>query len=336
MKLTSHERNFIQLIVKYKDHLKKNHGAKGNYFDFIFLCGAEKKPGILDNRSIVSSIVDKNIRTKSIYSEELFDFLSEFDLLTFEELLLEISTNVVIIVESWGSAAELGAFSFVDENLKKLIVINDEIHITKKSFINDGPLKKIGKYQPEKKKVFFEKFTDHIDRKILIVSEELSNKLENITSIETMKANPYEINVDLKILEVREVRYVLWLLIDIIRLFGMFSVNNSYSIFLSIFEVDSINIRTSSKNLISNQSEVRKIFDFLMKVLNESKLIIIEDDKYKINYDFFVESKIQINTFSNLLFTDPFLYSREFIKQRSMIINKLKKSGDYIWKSKKE
>ncbi|MFC0156280.1 retron St85 family effector protein [Xanthomonas dyei] len=65
------------------------------------------------------------------------------DLVTFEEHLAGLSAVVVLVVESAGSIAELGAFSVSEPFLDRLLVVVSQDHYDESSFIRLGPIQKI-------------------------------------------------------------------------------------------------------------------------------------------------------------------------------------------------
>jgi len=71
------------------------------------------------------------------------------DLVDLEMQIAEISTMILLIVESPGSMAELGAFTYVDRILKKLQVVMERRYQNKQSFIMDGPVAKIRAQKPD-------------------------------------------------------------------------------------------------------------------------------------------------------------------------------------------
>ena len=73
------------------------------------------------------------------------------DLLTLEGYLAESADAVIIIVESDGAKAELGAFAYDDQLAKITLVINDISFQDGESFICEGPIKKldrVSKFKP--------------------------------------------------------------------------------------------------------------------------------------------------------------------------------------------
>ena len=64
-------------------------------------------------------------------------------MLTYEELLADISDAIIIFTESCGSYCELGAFADdVDRLTKKMIIVNDKKYEGAQSFLTKGPLAK--------------------------------------------------------------------------------------------------------------------------------------------------------------------------------------------------
>lgn len=118
----------------------------------VFLCGGS----VTDNKSVRHALQElfssKNneffTKYDISYPEDIFDELlssGRDDLLSLESLLAESVDTIIIVVESQGSIAELGAF-INDENLiNKIIVVNDVKYKNSKSFINQGPLKLLRK-----------------------------------------------------------------------------------------------------------------------------------------------------------------------------------------------
>jgi len=125
---------------------------------FVFLCGKDINIDGGGNRQLISDLYSKNRNDIiSVYSERLFSIfdLNTVDLLSFEELLAELSDGIILFVESYGTACELGAFAMRDELLDKLLVINGKEHYGKNTFINDGPIKKV-QNRDEKRVIFAE------------------------------------------------------------------------------------------------------------------------------------------------------------------------------------
>lgn len=89
-----------------------------------------------------------NLAPKVLLAEDVFDKFSQSpyeDLLTFEKDLAGFCSLTVIIAESAGSIAELGAFSALSDVSEKVFVVIDDHHYEQKSFIRRGPIEYIKK-----------------------------------------------------------------------------------------------------------------------------------------------------------------------------------------------
>lgn len=113
----------------------------------VFLCGGAGNYEKECRKSIgdgISKIVSRY--TYSVhYPEDLFIELllghHKHDLLGLENLLATSVNAVVILLQSAGTLAELGAFTNHSELCNKLIVVVDPKHERERSFINYGPLR---------------------------------------------------------------------------------------------------------------------------------------------------------------------------------------------------
>jgi hypothetical protein len=128
-----------------------------------------------------------------IYPEEIFEELlfgsGTNDLLSLENLLAESVDAVVLIPESPGSFAELGAFASNEKLRSKLVCIIDKKYKKDKSFINKGPLKLV---KIANKNALF--FIDTMD---------ISNEISKITStIKKMKKNSSKISDKITLLQI--------------------------------------------------------------------------------------------------------------------------------------
>lgn len=144
----------FEVTLKYvQEYLKK--GAILNNLDaakLIFICGGSKKDTTpSERRKAVKEFIKVKFDTKIevFYAESFIKALTELggtkhsNLLWIEERLFSISDMVIIVLEGFGAACELGAFSNKAPYRKKLFIINDKKYDGVKSFINEGPLRAI-------------------------------------------------------------------------------------------------------------------------------------------------------------------------------------------------
>ncbi len=121
----------------------------------IFLCGADISQKDKIRYKIAEELKQSwptSFYYDIIYPEDIFDELlfssKKSDLLSLEGLLADSVDAIVIIPESPGSFAELGAFANDEKLRKKLICLVDIKYKKDKSFINQGPLKLVKKENP--------------------------------------------------------------------------------------------------------------------------------------------------------------------------------------------
>lgn len=163
-----------QISFKIKEDIFK---PTNTYKTTIFLCGASLRDN-LTLRSRVAEILAKkwySYRYDIIYPEDIFDDLlygsQGNDLLSLEGLLAESVDAILLIPESPGSFAELGAFDNDDKLRKKIICIIDKKFKDDKSFINQGPLKLIKKVNKDNL-LYFD--LNDLDNEIYKLSKALS------------------------------------------------------------------------------------------------------------------------------------------------------------------
>lgn len=198
----------------------------------------------------------------SIISEKLFQG-HELDLLTFEELLAEISDQIIIIVESMGTACELGAFSIKEEYMNKVVVINLKKFSEISSFINDGPIKKIKNINRDnvimvKNSYYMAKGSRELDKYINIT---ISSKVK-------VKPNISQNDVDLK--------NMMYELLNILELFGPMNKNQLFGLYKYFKGFTSYTIRNKNKHKIGVDGQI-------ISLMNSIGLIDVHNDKITIN-----------------------------------------------------
>lgn len=112
----------------------------------IFLCGADitdKTTG----RYKMAQLLNEYRQYELLFPEDIFDDLmtgqGQYSLLDLENLLAESVDAIVILPESPGSLAELGAFANNEDLANRIICIGQQKYSKKKSFINYGPIRLI-------------------------------------------------------------------------------------------------------------------------------------------------------------------------------------------------
>lgn len=118
------------------------------YEGFIFLCGGPTNVRSSDPVSIRDAIYrelakDRALESRVRVAEHYKDWAHESiyrDLVSFEQHLAELSSVIVLVLESPGSIAELGLFSVIKEFQRKLLIFIERDHYTSASFIKLGPV----------------------------------------------------------------------------------------------------------------------------------------------------------------------------------------------------
>lgn len=118
----------------------------------LFFCGGQTPTngelGPVSVRDYLYRIrpLKKSILNCVVLAESANDLYRESrynDLITFEEDIARISAVVLLIAESPGSLAELGAFSSIQSISSTLYVIMSESHYGHTSFIRHGPIERL-------------------------------------------------------------------------------------------------------------------------------------------------------------------------------------------------
>ena len=120
----------------------------------VFFCGgamagrSSAAPGVesLRNYLINTCEIRSKISGEIVLAEgatTLYRDSGYHDLISFEEDIARLSAIILVIAESPGSLAELGAFASNDTIRKKLAIIVEHIHYDAESFIRFGPIERL-------------------------------------------------------------------------------------------------------------------------------------------------------------------------------------------------
>lgn len=115
----------------------------------VFLFGGTIEPDCMSVRKILYNYIlvkDSSLFSSLVIAEHFKDWLHDSvypDLLSFESDLAQVSSLIIITLESAGAIAELGSFSVNSDLKDKMIIILSENHHTQTSFITLGPLRLI-------------------------------------------------------------------------------------------------------------------------------------------------------------------------------------------------
>lgn len=110
----------------------------------LFLCGGASNKNYTSNRDLLRKRLEGNDKISIFYPEDMFMELldrKKYDLLTLESFLADNSDLILIVCESPGSFAELGAFVNNERTLDKVVVLIQKQYKHAKSFIMQGPVR---------------------------------------------------------------------------------------------------------------------------------------------------------------------------------------------------
>lgn len=230
-----------------------------HYPKFLFLCGKAPELGQKTNRDWIQDYYIKNATSiVPILSETLWETESseyKLDLLTFEDFLAEASDFIILFIESYGTACELGAFAITEKLFKKLIIINDNEFVNTKSFINDGPVRKL--INEKKENVIY------TDLNAIFSNPKVVNKLTEIAFLHkrlTINKDYSRIQLNSFIIEMLELISIL----QPVKQSDLISIYKNVKNFNYRFEFDRIKIN------------IKQVFNFL----EMSNLIYKNGDDY--------------------------------------------------------
>lgn len=280
------DKGVLALITELKKEIRTRGIEDKGLPRFIFICGEQIlddsgkliSEETLENQNNVRYFIMKNFG-KHIYtgeygkeshpaqcviSEYLYSTDKAIDILTFEEVLAEISEYIIIITESPGTFCELGAFALHDSFVDKVIVINEDNPKFKSSFISLGPIKKI-ENQNEKNVILYS------SKYALKSSLELNDMIKQIATKE-VRFTP---NLDSQAINLKNLIY------ELLNLTELFEPVTPYEL-----EVLYKQIRDITNYTIANKDK-HKIFSFkrVINLMIEMKIISYSNGYCRVNKD---------------------------------------------------
>ncbi|HCH6234129.1 retron St85 family effector protein [Vibrio parahaemolyticus] len=133
---------------KYPSDYKRSLFGGAKLPRILFICGGDPKD--CNNREVIECYLDKHAPNLMTFrAENAWEIISSnqsqnkdgsINALRLEEWLADFSDAVIILVESYGTVAELGAFSISSRLRSKLLPILDKNFEDDLSFINTGPI----------------------------------------------------------------------------------------------------------------------------------------------------------------------------------------------------
>jgi hypothetical protein len=221
--MTDPRRTFLERVDLGKSRIK-------NFGGFVFLCGGRNDLSfdpILSVRHLLYNELaggkHGDIADKLKLAEDIQDWFRGgvySDLVTFEEHLAGLSDVIVLVVESPGSIAELGAFSISPAITDRLLVLVAEIHYEQnESFIKLGPLKRLEDKNGEAVLVYdwHEKIVENNIERVVERYDKLKSEMPSIVKAirQFMSADNRE-----RVFKKDDTSHQMLLVCDLIDLFG--------------------------------------------------------------------------------------------------------------------
>jgi hypothetical protein len=205
----------------------------------IFVCGAKRKSPrakTTTNRTKMIAYGEAQLNDFSFFeAERAFEFLKgriDNDMLSLENAFADYSDCILIILESYGAAAELGAFANNEKTEKLILVVTDKKYEKGNSFIKDGPIRYLQDISDSSAAMYveFKAFETEVQQ----ISDRLRSKLIkqkrksiNVSTYYRFKKKTYG-------------KHRLFYLADIISLFSPVSPNELVGILRVIYKKSSV------------------------------------------------------------------------------------------------
>ena len=192
-------------------------------YPIVFLCGAANSSA----RPYLREYLSAHRPDWLVFlADDVWTYVEEYGALNsldMEEELARLADAVVIVVESPGTFAELGAFSANEQLREKLLLILDESYENHPSFINTGPVHWVDQYSRIGKSVYcsLDSISPSLSRVVMPLDDYLPSRRFDTITYEQMGENPRHLLpliADLVSIvgpaEPREIRELLELVLD--------------------------------------------------------------------------------------------------------------------------
>jgi hypothetical protein len=179
--------SYVPLRDRLIDHLQSTRYRFRRLAPVVFLCGGKDA----NSRETLRRYFRKHNPDLSIfYAERVWELMvqkADRDALQMEAELAFLADIVVIIVESPGTFAELGAFSLSEPLRKKLLPIIDVEYRDQPSFISNGPVRWIDKDSDFKPTIYVPlpkllQAVDQIEERITRIPESHGIKISDLAT----------------------------------------------------------------------------------------------------------------------------------------------------------
>lgn len=295
------------------------------FFTFVFLCGGNKEE--YTSRDLLLKVLNSNKDIKIIISEDLAKYKGNMDLLTFEATLEAISKMILIPVESFGTACELGAFTRINNETNKVVAIVDKKRASDNSFINYGPISLLKDIDTNR--VFYASYSHKGNKHILRINSDINRISQHDLVTSETKIKKY-FDTDLNPVKIIDLKSFFVAVLDLICLVGFVNIEMIMYFFCKRFKCDEFIIKTDTIDN-KNYSLVKDVLFTFLKVLESIGFLKNKMDLYfvrphQIIGDFNKDEK----WIGQVLFTNKFTYSDEYINIKTKAIKALERLKKYV------
>lgn len=309
---------YIGLLRKY---LRKS--ATGMKMPkFVMLCGKDMSIVKKDNRYYTSELIkQRRPDIFVIYTEKVFSIIEHdnyLDLLKFEELLIEISDGVVLFLESFGTACELGAFSYIDTLAKKMLVYVSDKFQHDSSFINDGPLRRIQNLSSiDDNRVIYTHFNPNGN--VDFGNREVYNSILNfvIKKFISLDKDNILFDSDNKIIHIRP-QLLMFLIIDLVYVFDFIDEKKVFKDLKWILNAENyrFKIKTETNNVFNDDDICNYIIELLQKwkILSKVRSQKSSENLLCINFEFLKDKEEIKESFGKTLFIKKLFNEKEYLE----------------------
>lgn len=285
-----------------------------SFFSFVFLCGGNVKE--FASRDTLKKIFlkkDKNI--KIIISEDLAKYKGNLDLLVFEATLEAISKMILIPVESFGTACELGAFTRMRKEDNKVVAIIDKNRAKDNSFINYGPIEYLRNIGTDR--VYTATFTKRANRTYLCTNSKIRTIGEHDLIQKENRIVKY-FSTNNSVASITDLFSFFVAVIDLACLVEFVTVDFIFKYFYQ--HTQSNNIILKTPNINCGEPTLRNMVYTLLNILVSMGFLKENNGLYFVEAEKFIaaNAKSKDRWIGKVLFTVEFTRTDEYLKIKSL------------------
>jgi len=245
-----------------------------SYQTIAFVCGKDIHDSTSIRAKFIQHCTDNHIEITPFLAEDAVEKEPfGLDYLTQEKVIASFSGAIVIAVESFGSACELGTFSYVDSMAKKIYILDEAENLENDSFIKCGPIEKINRLAGRDSHLF--SFGPSPTTKIPVTQEEAFTNCANAISVKsTLTRDTISIKDDTLC-----VNNLYWLRVALLELSALLSrttMNEIKTILLHLYSCDHLALKFDKETSMIRDDDVDPYLDLLINF--SSKLHLLTRD----------------------------------------------------------